>query len=64
VGDGVNVLVGGTNCVGVLGRVTVGPPGVTVGADVVGTAAVVGSASVGATNWVGVDGRAVAVPTG
>jgi len=35
VGDGVKVLVGGTNWVGVAGSVRVGPPGVTVGAGVV-----------------------------
>ena len=43
------------------GRVTVGPPGVTVGAGVVGTAAVVGGgATVVTTNWVGVAGKGVA----
>ena len=47
---------------GVAGSVRVGPPGVTVGAGVVGVAVNVMAVSVMAMNWVGVDGRAVAVP--
>jgi hypothetical protein len=64
VGDGVKVLVGGTNWVGVLGKVTVGPPGVTVGSVAVGVteaASVVAAATVVNTNWVGVSGKGVAL---